>query len=222
MPDKKPALKKSEKKSGNNSENDLSVVDDRRLKDIQDYGDKKKALQKRNNTVRSPIPRITSELVRTSVGSGRKKKYTPTRMKNEINKYFEWCEEQDEIPSIKGLMIHLNMYKDMFYRYRDYPQFTAIMEHTQLIIKNWCENDVYKTPGQAAGKLRYMQNIHDWTEKIETKNQTEVRTISVDEARSKIEMLAPKLLELLGKPDLLKQLASREQTVEAEVVKEDR
>ena len=180
------------------------------------YKTRKAELQEQNKTVTSPIARLDKDI--TKVKCGRKKMYTPLKMKNEINRYFEFCENADEMPSIKGLMIHLKMYKEQFYRYiHKYPEFAEILEHTRMIIANWAENDVYNTKGLAAGKIAYMKNIHGWADKLETNNTTEIRQISVDEAKAKIEMLAPKLLEALKNNELLKQLTKRE-SIEAELV----
>ncbi len=179
--------------------------------------DERKHLLKRNEAVTSPItridPKITSE-IKKNMG-GRKKKFTPTRMKNQINKYFEFCETEDRVPSIKGLMIYLKMYRDQFYQYLSYPEFKDIMEHARLIIREWCENDVYRTKGQAAAKIAYMKNVHDWTEKVESES-TVRQIVSPEEARARIEMLAPKLLEILKQGNVLNQLVYQEGVQEAE------
>jgi hypothetical protein len=178
---------------------------------LESYAERKEALSG-NHSVRRPIPKIDSSAVKRKTGA--KKKYTPTRMKNSINKYFEFCETQDEIPSIKGMMIHLKMYPETFYIYLKYPEFTDIMEHARLIISHWTEMDVYSTKGMAAGKIAYMKNIHGWSEKIESNNHNTTRVITVDEARAKIEMLAPKLLEILQSANTVNQIG----VIEAEVV----
>ena len=185
---------------------------------MENYKERKTKLRDENTLVTRPIPRLDDNItkdIKRSLG-GRPKKITPTRMKNGINKYFEWCEENDEIPSIKGMCIHLKLYKDMFYKYVHYPEFTDIMEHARMIISNWAEMDVYSTKGMAAGKIAYMKNIHGWSDKLETNNTTETRVISVDEAKAKIEMLAPKLLELLKNQNVIDQIAHK--PVEAEIV----
>jgi hypothetical protein len=128
----------------------------------------------------------------------KRRKFTTTTMRNGINKYFEWCEGNDRVPSIKGLMIHLKMSRDQFYVYIEYPEFTAIMEQARQVILEWCENDIYRTTGPAAGKIAYMKNVHDWTEKIDqTQNITTKKILSVDEAHAKIASLAPLLLQVL-------------------------
>ena len=162
---------------------------------------------KRNKTVTQKIARIDKDVLKTykKNPAGRKRKYTPTKMKNSINAYFDWCETEDRVPSISGLMIYLKMYRDQFYTYMTYPEFTDIMEHARLIIKEWCENDVYQTKGQAAAKIAYMKNLHDWTEKTES-NTTVTKIVSVEEAKARIEMLAPKLLEVLKNNTVLSQL----------------
>jgi len=167
-----------------------------------------------NAIVTRKIPRIDSDILKVK-RLGKQKKYTPTRMKNAINKYFEVCEKEDDVPSIKGLMIHLNMYKDVFYKYLEYPEFTNIMEHARMIMVNWCESDLYRSKGIAAGKIAYMKNVHDWTEKVEQNQNINQRITTVDEARAKIEMLAPKLLEILKNNNVVNQLV-----IEAEVEEE--
>ena len=192
----------------------------KRLATTQDYALRRKELDAQGNKVITrPIPRIDKDILKQNRG-GRKKKYTPTRMKNEINRYFEHCETNDLVPSIKGMMIFLKMYKDMFYTYLKYPEFTDLLEHARMIISDWAEADVYNTPGQAAGKIAYMKNLQGWSDKLETKNESEVRTISsVEEARLTIKTLAPQLLELLKSEQVSGQIAN-ETIEEAEIVEE--
>ena len=185
--------------------------------DKSGYMRRKKQLEENNFAVRRPIGRINSSIIKSNRGT--KKKYTPTRMKNSINKYFEWCETNDEVPSIKGLMIHLDMYKDMFYVYLKYEGFSDIMEHARMMIANWAEIDVYNTKGMAAGKISYMKNVHGWSDKLETNNFTEVRQLTPEMARAKIEMLAPKLLEALKNSEVLRQIVHRDEVEEAQIVK---
>jgi hypothetical protein len=170
----------------------------------------KKEMQKDNRVVRAPIGRLGSCAKRG------KKSFSPTTMKNAINKYYHFCEKADEVPSIKGMMIHIGMTQDSFYKYLAYPDFTDIMEQARLIIKDWTERDVYSTPGQAAGKIAYMKNLHGWSDKLDTTAQTTVKHItSVGEATKKLEQLAPRLLELLGNTQVANQIAVPE---EGEVV----
>lgn len=190
--------------------------DQSRITAEQDEKLQRKLALKNNEVVKAPIARIDAKITADvkAAKRGRKKKYTPTKMKNEINRYFDFCETEDRVPSIKGLMIFLKMYRDQFYTYLEYPEFTSIMEHARLIIAEWCENDVYNTRGQAAGKIAYMKNVHEWSEK--TESQTTVKQIvSADEARAKIEMLAPKLLEVLKSSNMLSQIIQKEDTPEA-------
>lgn len=90
------------------------VIAARKLPELQELmpTEKRQAL-KNNELVRQPIARMDGSVLpgkKKKATCGRKKKYTPTKMKNAINGYFDWCEENDRIPSIKGLMIHLKMY----------------------------------------------------------------------------------------------------------------
>ena len=176
-----------------------------------------------NQIVKRAIPRLDKNIVKDisaqnkKGAGGRKRKYTPIKMRNQINSYFELCEATDEVPSIKGLMIHLKMYKDTFYTYIEYPEFKDMLEHTRLIISNWIDTDIYHTKGLAAGKIAYAKNLHGWSDKIETSNQTTTTVISVDQARAKIEMLAPKLLELLKNNTVLSQIGTKDKVIEAEL-----
>lgn len=151
-------------------------------------------------TVTKAIGRISTETLYNK--RGRKKLTTPTKMKNGINKYFKWCEDNGRVPSQKGLMIYLKMKPDTFKVYIKYPEFTDLLEQARLIIREWCENDIYTTQGPTAGKIAYMKNIHDWTDKVEQKTEV-THNITYDEARARIEMLAPKLLEMLRNSNAL-------------------
>lgn len=183
---------------------------------MTEYLDKKKLLQKDNTNVRRPIERLDRQVLKST---GRRKKTTPRRMMNGINRYFEWCEKNDEVPSIKGMMIHLKMMRDQFYTYLKYPEFTEILEHARMIIANWAEMDVYSTKGMAAGKIAYMKNVHGWADKLDQKQEVTHKEMTPEEARQRIEQLAPKLLESLKSSEVVKQLV-KDDAIEAEVVDE--
>lgn len=183
-----------------------------------DY-DRRQAVIERNGNKKlvRPLPRISKDIIPPKRGTNIKK-YTPLRMVNGINRYFAWCEEKDRIPSIKGMMESLKLYPKTFYKYIEHDDFREIMEWARMIIKGWLEEDVYLTPGQATGKIAYMKNTHDWSEKISTENKTEVtQKMSVDQARSKLQALAPLLLEQLKDQRLVHQLG---QVTDAELVEE--
>ena len=170
-------------------------------------------LKKNNYLVKTPLARVENVSNRALKGngrSGRPPKYTVTKLRNKVNDYFTWCEDNDRVPSIAGMMLHLKLSKELFYRsIRDNNQFVDVYEHARLVIQEWCENDVYRTPGAAAGKIAYMKNVHGWSEKIDSTNQNfnENRTVlSVQDATARIAALAPALLEAL-KGNLLNQLA---------------
>ncbi len=190
---------------------------ERRVESPSEYKMRKRELTAENQLITRPIPRIKDDILKTN-RPGRKKKYTPTKLKNGINKYFEWCETEDEMPSIKGLMIHLGMYRDVFYKYAKYPETMEIIEHAKMIIANWAEEDVYNTRGMAAGKLAYMKNVHTWADKLETKNENANTNVVLDVAAAtkRIEMLAPRLLELLESSEVVKQIGR--DTIDAEVI----
>lgn len=166
-----------------------------------------------NKLVRQPIARIDQDVMKNikRAKGGTRRKYTVKKMQNMINTYFEKCEKKDIVPSKKGLMIHLKLSLPMFSIYRNYPEFTELMDYTEMVIENWCESDVYNTPGAASGKIAYMKNVHGWREKTET--ETTVVNKSVDEARAKLEAFLPQLLEQIKKRAISGDLPQKEENV---------
>lgn len=167
-----------------------------------------------NRVVRRPLGRLDPKMTRKG---GPRSKYTERTLLNAVNKYFNWSEQNDEIPTIKGMMLHLKLYPSYFYEMIKNPKFADILETARMYIANWAEIDVYLTPGQASGKIAFMKNIHGWSDKVETKNQTEVtQKMTVEEAKGQIEALAPLLLQELGNQRVVEQMG---QTIEdAEIV----
>jgi len=180
---------------------------------------------KKNFVVKTQIARLDNGKTRRS---GKPKRHTVRTMTNAINRYFDWCMAKDRVPSIKGMMIHMKMLRDQFYQYIEYPEFKDIMEQSRMIISEWVENDIYRTPGQCAGKIAYAKNIHGWADKIDTTsvNETTVKTVlSVEDARARIASLAhlidPKLLEAVAGRYVTSQIASSDHLIahsEAEII----
>jgi hypothetical protein len=164
---------------------------------------------KTNRYVKVPIARIEKSPPRCKMGKPRK--YTVVKMRNAINKYFDWCETEDRIPSISGLAIHLKLTRDAIYAYNNYVEFKDVIDQTRMRIVSWCEEDVYRTPGVLVpGKALYMKNVHNWAEKQQTditQETTIKKVLSVEEARIKLNSMAPLLLEQL-KGALLSQLST--------------
>lgn len=184
---------------------------------IQAYNERRRQLKEQNQAVTSPIGRVGNETLKaTSLRNKGRRKFTPAKLRNAINRYFDWCEETDNIPSIKGLVLNLNVTRDFFYRNLRDEKYSEILEQARLIIAEWAERDVYNTKGTAAGKIAYMKNVHAWAEKLESQNYTEQRVITVEEARAKIQMLAPKLLEVLRNSNVMNQIAMRDAEVGGE------
>lgn len=157
-------------------------------------------LAKANKAVTKPITR----LVKLNPG-GRPKKYTPTKLRNAINCYFAHCEKKDKIPSMKGMYLYLKMTQATFYNYLKDDRFEPILQQARMIIADWLETDIYTSKGQTSGKIAYMQNLHNWANKTEV--ETNQRDLTVEEARAKIEMLAPVLLDIMKtNPTLLNNL----------------
>lgn len=175
--------------------------------ELDDFGKAKQALSG-NMRVRRPIGRIDRDIL-TSKKKTCPKKYTPLRLVNGINRYFTRCEKNDDVPSIKGMMISLKLYPNHFYKMVKDPEFSDVLEWARMMIKNWAEIDVYNTPGPAAGKIAFMKNIHDWTDRLETKNETEVKQVmSTEQATSLLEEFAPLLLELMNDQRVVEQVGA--------------
>ena len=182
------------------------------------YEEQKRALSK-NKHIREPLPRLGKKIGRRG---GPQKKFTPTRMKNAINRYFKQCEDRDTMPTIKGLMIYLGMDQSRFYQYLKYPEFTDMLEHTRMIISHWAEEVVFHCEGRTEGKIAYMKNIHSWTDKMETKNENVQIQMTPEQAKARIEALAPKLLEVLKSQGTVEQIGKSDRdAVDAEVVEEN-
>lgn len=169
---------------------------------------------KKNYVVKTEIARLDTGKTRRT---GKPKRHTVKTMTNAINKYFNWCMAKDRVPSINGMMIHMKMRRDQFYEYVNYPEFMGTMEQARMIISEWVANDIYRTPGQCAGKIAYAKNLLGWADKIDTTNTSEVTTkvvLSVEDARAKIASLAhlidPKLLEAVAGKYVVNQIAHSE------------
>lgn len=180
---------------------------------MTDYAERKQTLEAANRYVKRPIEKM-------KLPTGRKRRFTTTTLRNAINKYFEWCEEQDEIPSIKGMMIKLNLYPETFYKMLKVEDYRPILERARLIIGEWMETDVYNTRGMAVGKINYMKNVWDWKDRTENETTVIKADLTPEMARAKIEMLAPKLLEVLQNANILNQLTHRKEVTEAEIIEE--
>ena len=159
--------------------------------------DRRRELRERGNSVvRVPIGRLDKEIGK--VHKGKSKRYTVKKMLNAINRYFEQCETRDVIPTIKGLTMFLKLSPGMFYTYKEYPEFSDLMEAAWIMISDWIERDIYNTPGQASGKIKFAMNVLGWADKLETTNETKPKTVmNTASAAILIQELAPDLLELL-------------------------
>lgn len=180
--------------------------------DAESYNARKKEIAA-NRTIVRPIQKLDNSVLKRK--GGRPRKFTPQKMLNRINKYFKFCEDTDSMPSIGGMMVHMKMYSSQFYGYLKHDDYSDMLEQARLTIKNWVEDDVYSTNGRTDGKIAYMKNVHAWADKLETKNETEVvHIVSVDEARAKIELLAPLLLDVLKSEGTVNQIVHDAELVE--------
>jgi hypothetical protein len=187
---------------------------------LDEYIERRKVLvENQNRVVRTPIGRLSKNLGK--VHKGKAKKYTPKRMINAINKFFQQCEDRDVLPTIKALTLFLNLSPGMFYTYKQYPDFEEIMDAAYIMISDWIERDIYNTPGQAASKISYAKNLLGWADKLETKNETEIKTVmSTDSALHLIQSLAPQLLEQLDDKRTVDAMGGTDDSVDAEIVED--
>jgi hypothetical protein len=64
-----------------------------------------------------------------------------------------------------------------------------------------------------------MKNVQGWSDKIEQRTFSEgKKELSVEDARKKIESIAPQLLEMLKNSQVVNQLTVKEEVVDAEIV----
>jgi hypothetical protein len=125
------------------------------------------------------------------VGAGRKRKYTPNRMKNRIIDYFAKIIAMNRPPSKSGLMAHLKMHRDQFYTYASYPEFKDIMEQTSLMIENWYEEALILNKYSGSGIQFALKNRFGWadTQVLRVENLNDEQSLI-----RKIESLAPELV----------------------------
>lgn len=173
---------------------------------LKAYNEKKKEMKEQNLVMTAPIARLDSGVLKTPKLT-RGKKFSPQRLRNQINKYFEHCEATDTLPSMKGMVIFLKFSHVSFYNYMKHPDYSDILETARMHIVEWAERDVWASKGMAAGKIAYMKNVHGWAEKIDQSSTVMKVEMSAEQARAKIEALAPRLLEVLRNNHTLNQLA---------------
>ena len=176
----------------------------------EQYNERKARLSE-NLVVKRPITRLDSDVLPQSTKRNKVHKMTPKKMLGGINSYFKHCEEHDEVPSISGMMIHMKLYRFAFQHYIKDARYTEMLEQARLIIKTWVETDIYNTKGLAAGKIKYAENVHGWSSKIESTNTQIQVDLTPDQARARIEALAPKLLEVLKNNTVLNQLVKQDE-----------
>lgn len=126
--------------------------------------------------------------------AGRKRKYTPLKIKNKIIDYFATIQAKNRPPTVSGLMTHLKMHRDQFYAYERYPEFKEIMEQTRNMMENWYEESLVLGRYNGSGIQFALKNRFGWTDTQTVKVEQEV-----DERQliARIESLAPELIAVL-------------------------
>jgi hypothetical protein len=121
---------------------------------------------------------------------GRKRKYTPLRMKNRIIDYLAQIAATSRPPTISGLMAHLKMHRDQWYAYQSYPEFKDIMEQTKNVMENWYEESLVLGRFNGTGIQFALKNRFGWTDTQIVKNEM---INGEDMLIRKIEALAPEI-----------------------------
>lgn len=146
--------------------------------------------------------------------AGRRRKYTPLKIKNKIIDYFATIQAKNRPPTVSGLMTHLKMHRDQFYAYSNYPEFKDIMEQTRNMMENWYEESLVLGKYNGQGIQFALKNRFGWTDTMTVKNEN-----IVDEKQliAKIESLAPELASLFA-GNLPRQIEDKSEIIEGEEV----
>ncbi len=186
---------------------------------FEELTDEKREKLKRNRVISTPLGRIQPK--DKKLRKGRALGITARKMAFGINSYFDWCEDNDRVPSMVGMALHLKISRESLYKYMHIPEYAPKLEEARNIMREWVENDIYGTPGQAAGKIAYAKNVHGWAEKIDQNNTNDVtvrQVLTVEDAKARIAALAhlinPELLEAVAGKFVQAQIGH----IEAEVI----
>lgn len=150
---------------------------------------------------------------------GRKKKYTPQKLKNRIIDYFAEIMVLNKPPTVSGLMVHLKMNRDQFYQYAQYPEYRDIMEHAKNIMENWLEERLVLSKTNPSGLIFALKNRFNWkdTQTIEHEGQD----LTEAELIHRIAALAPDMIQHILKtpPQIQNKVDERAAaTVDAEIL----
>ena len=168
------------------TENELTKVN---KKDYMRLRAKYKEQQKILNSLKMEEKLEIREKFKHLTG-GRKRKYTPLRMKNRIIDYLAHIQATSRPPTISGLMAHLKMHRDQWYAYCGYPEFKDILEQTKNVMENWYEESLVLGRYNGTGIQFALKNRFGWTDTQIVKNET---INGEDMLIRKIEALAPEI-----------------------------
>lgn len=131
----------------------------------------------------------------SGLAAGRKRKYTPAKIKNKIVEYFAKMKATNRPPTKSGLMVHLKMHRDQFYQYGTYPEFKDIMDQTAAMIENWYEEALILNKYSATGIQFALKNRFGWTDTQVIKTEQ-----AIDEGSlvARIEALSPELAAIFS------------------------
>lgn len=98
---------------------------------------------------------------------GRPRAYSSAlELEDEIEKYFEWCEDNKRMPTTVGISLFLNITRDTWYEYakpaHDYSD--TIKKADARIEESWAQNLKH---GQAGGSIFYLKNKFGYRDVVE-------------------------------------------------------
>lgn len=169
----------------------ISEIESNTQKDYRRLLKKYKEQQKMLNALKKEEKLALREKFKDLSSSGRRRKYTPIRMKNKIIDYFALIQATNRPPTKSGLMVHLKMHRDQFYAYSGYPEFKDIMEQTSQMMENWYEESLILNKYNGSGIQFALKNRFGWKD---------TQTVEIDNGNNedmlvrKIEALAPELV----------------------------
>jgi hypothetical protein len=166
-------------------------------KDYNRLMKKYKEQQKMLNSLKMEEKMELREQFKHLAQTGRKRKYTPLRMKNRIIDYFATVRAKNKPPTKSGLMVHLKMHRDQFYAYSSYPEFKSIMEQTAQMMENWYEESLILNKYNNSGIQFALKNRFGWTDTQTVRVEDGVN--AEDMLIRKIEALAPQLVGFFQK-----------------------
>jgi hypothetical protein len=132
---------------------------------------------------------------------GKPPKYTPRKMGQKVDKYFNKCDSTGKPPTITGLMLYLGLGREQFYYNLSHPYFGPIMLYARDRIENWLEEQLVTIKHNPTGIIFALKNRHGWKD-VQT-TEINYNNLTERELMAKLEALAPDLVQALTQKALI-------------------